>query len=135
AARSARVPAGAVLASGPAAREVLEHRAPAAAPGATRGELGDRRAAGREIAEIAGLFPAAGVKTLLGDEARESVVQDLARSRKLKGYRFLHFAAHGRDDPRSAYHTALILAPDPARPADPTAFETDGEISAEQIAR
>src|SRR5262249_2667218 len=47
----------------------------------------------------------------------------------------LHFAAHGRDDPRSAYRTALILAPDPDRPADPTAFETDGEISAEQIAR
>src|SRR5262249_32468577 len=47
----------------------------------------------------------------------------------------LHLAAHGRDDPRSAYRTALLLAPDPDRTADPTAFESDGEITAEQIAR
>src|SRR5262249_26051104 len=59
----------------------------------------------------------------------------LARSGKLKGYRYLHFAAHGRDDPRSAYRTALILAPDPDRSADPSVFESDGEITAEEIAR
>src|SRR5262249_47120530 len=82
-----------------------------------------------------GLFPADRVTTILGGEARESVVQGLARSGKLKGYRYLHLAAHGRDDPRSAYRTALILAPDPDRPADPAAFDTDGEITAEQIAR
>jgi CHAT domain-containing protein len=62
-------------------------------------------------------------------------VQDLARSGKLKGFRFLHFAAHGRDDPRSAYRTALVLSPDPDRSADPAAFEFDGELTAEQIAR
>src|SRR5262249_18627506 len=33
------------------------------------------------------------------------------------------------------YRTALLLAPDPDRSADPAAFETDGEITAEQIAR
>jgi CHAT domain-containing protein len=59
----------------------------------------------------------------------------MARAGKLKSYRYLHFAAHGRDDPRSAYRTALLLAPDPDRSADPTAFDTDGEITAEQIAR
>src|SRR5262249_24943202 len=58
-----------------------------------------------------------------------------ARSGKLKGFRYLHLAAHGRDDPRSAYRTALILAPDPERSADPAAFESDGELTAEQIAR
>lgn len=89
----------------------------------------------REVAAIAGLFPSGSATTLLGDDARESVVQDLARAGKLEGFRYLHFAAHGRDDPRSAYRTALILAPDPDRTADPAAFDTDGEISAEQIAR
>src|SRR5262249_34274548 len=64
----------------------------------------------------------------------EAVVQGLAREGKLKDYRYLHFAAHGRDDPRSAYRTALLLAPDPDRTADPAAFQTDGEGSAEQIA-
>src|SRR5262249_62220636 len=70
-----------------------------------------------------------------GDEARESAVQGLARAGKLKGFRYLHLAAHGRDDPRSAYRTALLLAPDPDRSADPTAFESDGELTAEEIAR
>jgi hypothetical protein len=37
--------------------------------------------------------------------------------------------------PRSAYRTALILAPDPERSAAPAAFDTDGEVPAEQIAR
>src|SRR5262249_3154429 len=89
----------------------------------------------REVDAIAGLFPSDKVTTLLGEQASESVVQELARSGKLKDFRFLHFAAHGRNDPRSAYRTALILAPDPDRSPDPAAFETDGEITAEQIAR
>jgi CHAT domain-containing protein len=89
----------------------------------------------REVAAIAGLFPPGGVTTILGDQARESTVQAMARSGKLKGFRFLHLAAHGRDDPHSAYRTALILAPDPEKSDDPEAFDSDGEITAEQIAR
>jgi CHAT domain-containing protein/tetratricopeptide (TPR) repeat protein len=89
----------------------------------------------REVAAIAGLFPSDKVTTLLGEQASESVVQELARSGKLKSFRYLHFAAHGRNDPRSAYRTALLLAPDPDRSADPAALDTDGEITAEQIAR
>src|SRR5262249_6786047 len=89
----------------------------------------------REVEAVAGLFPADRVTTILGDRARESVVQELARSGRLKGFRYLHLAAHGRDDPRSAYRTALILAPDPDRSADPSAFESDGEVTAQEIAR
>jgi CHAT domain-containing protein len=59
----------------------------------------------------------------------------MARRDKMKKYKYIHFSAHGRYDPRSAYRTALLLAPDPDRTADPTSFDTDGEISAEQIAR
>ena len=53
----------------------------------------------------------------------------------MKGFRYLHFASHGESDPRHAYRSALILAPDPDRSADPLAFDSDGTITAEQIAR
>jgi CHAT domain-containing protein/Tfp pilus assembly protein PilF len=120
----------------PAAPVVLAQRAAAAVLAPTRAAPQTRLpGTRREVAAIADLFPKGRVTMLLGDQARESVVQDLARSGKLKGYRYLHFAAHGRDDPRSAYRTALVLAPDPDRPADPAAFEADGELTAEQIAR
>jgi tetratricopeptide (TPR) repeat protein len=128
-------PLGVVLDPRPAAPIVLAHRE---ADGVLQ-VRGDPQArlpgTRREVAAIAGLFPTDRVTTLLDDEARESVVQDLARSGRLKRFRYLHFAAHGRDDPRSAYRTALILAPDPDRPDDPAAFDTDGEVTAEQIAR
>src|SRR5262249_14505615 len=60
---------------------------------------------------------------------------DLARSGRMKAFRFLHLAAHGESDPRIAYRSALILAPDPDRSDDPPATDTDGTITAEQIAR
>jgi tetratricopeptide (TPR) repeat protein len=102
----------------------------------TRGDSWDRLPGTRqEVQAIAGLFSAGGVTTILGDEARESVLQGLARSGKLKTFRFLHFAAHGRADPRSAYRSGLILAPDPDRSGETNEPETDGEIAAEQIAR
>jgi CHAT domain-containing protein/tetratricopeptide (TPR) repeat protein len=89
----------------------------------------------REVKAVAGLFPAGRATTLLGDQARESVVQEMARSGKLKGFRYLHFATHGRNDPDSAYRTALLLTPDPDGSADPMAVDTDGEITAIEIAR
>jgi hypothetical protein len=89
----------------------------------------------REVQAIAGFFPEGDATVLTGPQACESAVQGLARSGKLAGFRYLHFATHGESDPRSAYHTALILAPDPDSSADPTADETDGTITAEQIAR
>jgi CHAT domain-containing protein len=119
-------PAAPVVLAQRAAAEVLTNRAdPQARLPGTR----------REVATIASLFPPDRVTTVLGDEARESVVQGFARAGKLKEYRYLHFAAHGRYDPRSAYRTALLLAPDPDRTADPAAFESDGVITAEEIAR
>jgi hypothetical protein len=89
----------------------------------------------REAEAVAGLFPDGGATTILGPQACEATIQRLARSGQLKGYRYLHFATHGESDPRFAYRTALILAPDPDTSADPTVLETDGTITAEQIAR
>jgi tetratricopeptide (TPR) repeat protein len=128
-------PLGVQFDNRPAAPVVLAHRA-ADAVLAVRGESPVRLpGTRREVAAIAGLFSADRVATILGDEARESVVQGMARDGKLKNYRYLHFAAHGRYDPRSAYRTALLLAPDLERTADPAAFESDGEITAEEVAR
>ena len=89
----------------------------------------------REVEAVARLFAAGMVTTVMGEQACESTVQDLARSGRMKTFRYLHFATHGESDPRHAYRSALILAPDPDRSADPLAFDSDGTITAEQIAR
>jgi CHAT domain-containing protein len=89
----------------------------------------------REVEAIARLFSAAMVTTVMGARACEATVQGLARSGGMKAFRYLHFAAHGQSDPLHAYRAALILAPDPDRSADPLALDSDGTITAEQIAR
>jgi tetratricopeptide (TPR) repeat protein len=89
----------------------------------------------REVEAIASLFPSDRARTLLGDQATESAVNSLAARGELKRYRYLHFATHGRADETIAYNSALLLAPDadPDRSANPTALETDGRITAQQI--
>jgi hypothetical protein len=95
----------------------------------------------REVQAIAGLFPKDQVTTLLGAEATESNLQQLAHSGALKGYRFLHLATHGKANPHVALSSAVFLAAEPDRPAapsaDPAALESvpDGQITAEQIVR
>jgi CHAT domain-containing protein len=121
-----RPPAAAIEARRTAERVLL------GMPGGPRAPLPGTR---REVEAIARLFPDGAVTTLTGERACESTVQRLARSGELKAFRYLHFAAHGESDPRHAYRTALILAPDADRSADPLAFEGDGTITAEQIAR
>ncbi len=100
----------------------------------TRGEsLARLPGTRREVEAIAALFPADRARTLLGDQATESAVVNLAARGELKNYRYLHFATHGRADETIAYNSALLLAPDPDRSAGPTALETDGRITAQQI--
>src|SRR5262249_61814115 len=94
-----------------------------------------RPAPRREVEAVARLFPAGGVSLVLGERACEASVQELARSGRMKDFRYLHFATHGQSDPRHAYRSALILAPDPDPSPDPLGFDSDGTITAEQIAR
>jgi CHAT domain-containing protein len=95
----------------------------------------------REVRAITGLFPKDRVTTLLGPDATESKLQDLAHSDALKGYRFLHLATHGKANPSVALSSAIFLAAEPDRPAassaDPAELEwaPDGQITAEQIVR
>jgi CHAT domain-containing protein len=89
----------------------------------------------REVEAIARLFPPGGATTLLGPDATEGAIQGRARAGKLRDYRFLHFATHGKADPNVAMSSALLLAPEPEtdRSADPAALDSDGAISAGQI--
>jgi hypothetical protein len=95
----------------------------------------------REVQAIAALFPSGQVTILLGPEATESNLQQLARLGALKTYRFLHLATHGQANPAVALSSALFLAAEPDRPAapsaDPAAWESapDGQVTAEQIVR
>jgi hypothetical protein len=127
----------------PAAQVVLAQRAAAevlhpAARGATLTSLPGTR---REVQAIAGFFPKDQVTTLLGPDATESKLQQLARSGALRTYRFLHLATHGQANPHVALSSAVFLAAEPERPAapsaDPAALESapDGQVTAEQIVR
>jgi tetratricopeptide (TPR) repeat protein len=87
-----------------------------------------------EVEAIVGLFPGERATVLLGEAASAAALEVMARSGSLKGYRYLHFAAHGETNPAVALSSALILAPDLARPADPTRSGTDGRVTAQQIA-
>jgi CHAT domain-containing protein/Tfp pilus assembly protein PilF len=126
----------------PAAQVVLAQRAAAEVLDAgARGEaLTPLPGTRREVQAIAGLFPREQVTTLLGADATESKLQQLARSGALKNYRFLHLATHGKANPSVALSSAVFLAAEPERPAasaDPSALESypDGQITAEQIVR
>jgi len=57
------------------------------------------------------------------------------RTGRLRSFRFLHFAAHDESDPRTAYRSSLILAPDADPTSGPEAADPDGVITAEEIAR
>ena len=129
-------PLGVAIDNRPAKEVVLASQAAERVVLGTRGGSHQRLpGTRREVEAVARLFPAGTVTTLMGEQARESTVQDLARSGRMKAFRYLHFATHGESDPRHAYRSALILAPDPDRSADPLAFDSDGTITAEQIAR
>ena len=89
----------------------------------------------REVGAIAGLFPKEQVTTLLGRQANEPALQELATTGALKQYRFIHLATHGRADATIAMNSALFLSPDSDDSTDPlSVLDTDGRITAQQIA-
>ncbi len=65
-----------------------------------------------EVAAIASLLPAGKTTLLMGSEASEQCLDELAALGKLKQFRLLHLATHGSIDPISAAHSALELARD-----------------------
>src|SRR5262249_54834486 len=81
--------------------------------GSRAGALARLKGTRQEVEAIAALFPEQDRTTFYGPDARAASIRALARDGKLKGFRYLHFATHGRLDADSAYRTALQLAPDP----------------------
>jgi tetratricopeptide (TPR) repeat protein len=127
----------------PPVQVVLAQRAAAEVlnPGARGATLTALPGTRREVQAIAALFPSGQVTTLLGADATESNLQQLAQSGALKTYRFLHLATHGKANPNVALSSAVFLAAEPDRPvassADLAALESapDGQVTAEQIVR
>jgi tetratricopeptide (TPR) repeat protein len=122
----------------PAAEIILAHRAAdEVRETLTRGEaLVPLPGTRREVELIAGLFPDGQVTILLGEQATEPSLQELAQSEKLKEFRFIHLGSHGKSNPDVAMSSALFLAPAANRSTDPTvSLETDGRITAEQIVK
>jgi CHAT domain-containing protein len=91
----------------------------------------------REVEAIARLFDRS--DKLLGSRASEQRLEELAASGRLKEYGYLHLATHGRLDPHSALHSALILAqdalPDPLEQVLAGKGAYDGRLTAAQILR
>jgi CHAT domain-containing protein len=79
----------------------------------------------REVEALARLFPKADV--LLGSDASEQRLEQLARDGALKQYRYLHLATHGVIDVAEPKRSALLLArdrlPDPLAQAGRRVYE------------
>jgi hypothetical protein len=89
----------------------------------------------REVEAVAPLFPHP--ETLLGSEASEQRLDELAAAGRLRQFRVLHFATHGDMNDQLALQSALILAqdrlPDPLPRATAGLKPYDGRLTAAQI--
>jgi serine/threonine protein kinase/CHAT domain-containing protein/tetratricopeptide (TPR) repeat protein len=90
-----------------------------------------------EVRAIAGLFDQPEV--LLGPNASEPRLDELARAGRLRDFNYLHLATHGQMDPDVAVRSRLFLArdqlPDPLARVLAGQEVYDGELTAEQILR
>src|SRR5262249_13333517 len=90
-----------------------------------------------EVQAIARAFPKA--ELLLGPEASEQNLDRLARTGRLRAFRFLHFATHGVLDDQAAMRSALILSqdqlPNPLEQVLAGKQAYDGRLTAEQMLR
>jgi CHAT domain-containing protein len=76
---------------------------------------------------------------LMGSEASEQNLDQLAASGDLRGFRYLHFATHGVLDDQRPMRSALILAqdrlPDPVQAVREGKAPHEGRLTAERILR
>jgi tetratricopeptide (TPR) repeat protein len=77
----------------------------------------------REVQALAALLPKDRVQLLLGSEASEQRLDQLAAAGQLKEYRLLHFATHGALDSDTPVRSALLLATDRLPDAEKQARE------------
>jgi CHAT domain-containing protein len=77
----------------------------------------------REVEALAALLPKDKVQLLLGSDASEQRLDQLAAAGQLKDYRLLHFATHGALDSDTPARSALLLATDQLPDAEKQARE------------
>jgi CHAT domain-containing protein/tetratricopeptide (TPR) repeat protein len=91
----------------------------------------------REVEAIAGLFPQA--DTLLGADASEQRLSELADADGLRGYRYVHLATHAVVDAERPLQSALVLAqdrlPDPLEQAAAGGRVSRGRLTAGDVLR
>jgi tetratricopeptide (TPR) repeat protein len=89
-----------------------------------------------EVEAIAKLLPKDATLKLLGSQASEQKLADLAERGELKKYRYLHFATHGEVNSHVAFQSAIILAqgqlPEPAEALRGKNF-IDGRLTAAEL--
>jgi tetratricopeptide (TPR) repeat protein len=87
-----------------------------------------------EIRRLAGLFDAKNVTTLTRAEASEKRLEEMRKADKLKQFKYLHFATHGKANNYRSFDSALILTP-PEKVPEPRAGEPwlDGRLTAAEV--
>jgi hypothetical protein len=131
-------PLGILTSGRPAKEEILAKqdgdRVLLASRGKSRDELPGSR---QEVAAIAQLFDRP--LTLVGSEASEQRLDQLANAGELQQFRYLHFATHGEVNPHIALESALVLAqdqlPDPVDQILAGKYPYDGRLTAAEMRR
>jgi CHAT domain-containing protein len=87
-----------------------------------------------EIARLAGLFDANAVTSLTRADATEQRLDEMRKADKLKQFKFLHFAAHGKANNFRSFDSALILTR-PEKMPEPRVGEPwlDGRLTAAEV--
>src|SRR5262249_16470208 len=128
---------GVVVSPDPVAEALRKHRAFGdLVAGRTRDDEAKRLPCSRfEVTAIRALFPRGEV--LLGSAASEQQLDELIDAGRLRDFRVLHFATHGRMHPSIASLSALLLArdrlPDPAEQARRGQRAYDGRLTVAAI--
>jgi CHAT domain-containing protein/tetratricopeptide (TPR) repeat protein len=87
-----------------------------------------------EINRLGKLFDANNVTTLNRADASEQRLDDMRKADRLKQFRYLHFATHGKANNFRSFDSALILTP-PEKVPEPRAGEPwlDGRLTAAEV--
>jgi Flp pilus assembly protein TadD len=103
----------------------------------TRDDIRPLPASRVEVSALAALFPKGKAQVWLGSQASEQKLDELIVAKRLKDFRLLHFATHGKMDPVTAARSALLLArdqlPDPFEQARLGKKVYDGRLTVEAI--
>ena len=98
-------------------------------PGGARSTIPPLPGTRAEVHAVARLFSRS--ELLLGAEARESSLDRMAADGRMREFRFLHFATHGRLDDRRPLASALVLAQEQTGGRE----ASNGQLTAEHIVR